>query len=215
MEFTNPVKESNGISKINIQTLNPLKIQYSSTEINSHTTPPYDSPDFKRYLGEIAILYEPFSIKWFTRQISPIIFLSKLMHKWNTDSHEPYTGTLKGVHDSIIVCQEWYPEQLLVNTQSFTIVWKLQNVLYKSPRRTSVSGPIEITAEDIPNESTDTTFSLNTTLRSRALQKVRHARLVYAVSKQRADVLTVRYYEKYGELENLDSNSVLSSDGSE
>jgi hypothetical protein len=215
MEFTNPVKELNGVSKINIQTLMPLKIQYNSTEINRHTTPPYDSPDFKKYLGEIAILYEPYSIKWFTRQISPIIFLSKLMHKWNTESHQPYTGTLKGLHDSIIVYQEWYPEQLLVTTQNFTIVWKLQNVLYKSPRRTSVSGPIEITAEDIPNESTDTTFSLNTTLRSRALQKVRRARLVYAISKERADALTVRYYEKYGGLEEDDSNSVLSSDGSE
>jgi hypothetical protein len=215
MEFANPVKESNGTSKINIQTLTPLKIQYSSTEINNHTTPPYDSPDFRTYLGEIAMLYEPYSIKWFTRQISPIIFLSKVMHKWNTNSHEPYTGTLKSIHDSIIVYQEWYPEQLLVNTQTFTILWKLHDVLYKSPRRTSVSGPIEITTEDIPNHSTDNTFSLDTTLRSRALQKVRRARLVYAVSKQRADALTVRYYERYGELEDLDSNSVLSSDGSE
>jgi hypothetical protein len=215
MEFANPVKESNGISKINIQTLTPLKIQYSSSEINNHTTPPYDSPDFKKYLGEIAIFYEPYSIKWFTRQIPPIVFLSKLMHKWNTEPHEPYTGTLRGIHDSIIVYQEWYPEQLLVNTQTFTIVWKLHNVLYKSPRRSSFSGPVEITTEDIPNDSTDKTFSLDTTLRSRALRKVRNARLIYAISKQRADALTVKYYERYGELENLDSNSVLSSDGSE
>uniref|UniRef100_A0A6C0JWB9 Uncharacterized protein n=1 Tax=viral metagenome TaxID=1070528 RepID=A0A6C0JWB9_9ZZZZ len=215
MDFSSPVKEPNGTVKITIQTQTPLKIEYVSTESNRHTTPSYDSPDFKKYLGEIAMMYESYSKKWFTRSIVPTIFLSKLMHKWDNGAHEPYRGNFKTINDSINVYQVWYPEQLLVSIQSFTIHWKLIEVLYKTPQRNSSSGPIEFASEEIPLDSTDNTILLQTTLRSRALHKVRQARLVSAVSKARADALTVRYYEKYGNLEELDSNSVLSSDGSE
>jgi hypothetical protein len=215
MDFTSPIKEPNGTNKIIIQTINPLKIEYTSTESEKHTTPPYDSPDFKKYIGEIAMLYEPYSKKWFTRPVMATIFLSRLTHSWNTGTHQPYRGTFKTANDSINVYQEWCPEQLLVSAQSFTIVWKLLAVDYNIQSRNSISGPTEVQSDLIPLDSTDATLSLETTLRSKALRKVRQARLIYAVSKARADALTIRYYEKYGNLEELDSNSVLSSDGSE
>jgi hypothetical protein len=212
MDFSSPTKELNGSSKINIETMNFLKIEYQSTESEKHTTPPYDSPDFKKYLGEIAILYELYSAKWFTRPVMPTFFLSRLMHTWNTDSHLPYRGNFKSINDSVTVYQEWCPEQLIVQLQNFTIVWKLQKVMYNTPKNT-ISGPIEIQSDQIPlTDSNDTALSLETTLRSRALQKVRYARLVASLSKSRADALTLRYYEKYGKFENTDSNSVLSSD---
>ena len=134
-------------------------------------------------------------------------FLSYLIHNWDTGNHAPYMGSTP-----TLVYQEWYPEQIIVGFQTFTINWKLAKVLYKNPILTSISGPVEIASDEIPHDSTDGTLSLETTLRSRALRKVRQARLVHAVSKARADALIVRYYEKYGNLEELDSNSVLSSD---
>jgi hypothetical protein len=207
MEFTSPNKNSNGSTTVSINTDVPLTIEYEITEYGNHTTPPLDSLTFKKYLGEIAILYESYSKKWFTRPIMPTLFLSRLIHNWDTGTHQPYTG-----RTTTIVSQEWCPEQIIVNFQNFTINWKLQSVEYKNPRFASISGPVEITSEDIPHDSVVDTLSLETTLRSRALRKVRQARVVYAVSKARADALTVRYYEKYGNLEELDSNSVLSSD---
>jgi hypothetical protein len=207
MEFTSPTKNSTGATTISIQTIAPLTIEYHSTDYEKHTTPPPDSPVFKKYIGEIALIYEEYSKKWFTRQILATLFLSRLMHTWNTEEHLPYMGT-----GETIVYQEWYPEQIVVGFQNFTINWKLCKVVYKNPRLTSISGPVEITSDEIPHDSMVNTLSLETTLRSRALRKVRQARLVAAVSKTRADRLTVRYYEKYGNLEELDSNSVLSSD---
>jgi hypothetical protein len=207
MEFTSPTKNSNGTTTISIETIEPLKIEYGSTDYDKHTTPPPDSPGLKKYIGEIAVLYEDYSKKWFTRPILATLFLSRLMHTWNTEGHSPYMGT-----GETIVYQEWYPEQILVGFQNFTINWKLSKVIYKNPRLAPTSGPVEVTSDEIPHDSMVNTLSLETTLRSRALRKVRQARLIAAVSKARADGLTVRYYEKYGNLEELDSNSVLSSD---
>lgn len=207
MELTSPTKSSNGTTTISIQTIIPLKIEYGSTDYGKHTTPPPDSQTFKKYIGEIAVLYEDYSKKWFTRAILATLFLSRLMHNWNTEGQAPYMGT-----GQTLVYQEWYPEQITVGFQNFTVNWKLGKVIYKNPALVLISGPVEVPSDEIPHDSTDGTLSLETTLRSRALRKVRQARLVAAVSKARAHGLTVRYYEKYGNLEELDSNSVLSSD---
>ena len=207
MEFTTPTKNSNGTTTLSIQTMVPLTVEYVSSDYEKHTTPPPDSPGFKKYIGEIAVLYEDYSKKWFTRPILATLFLSRLVHIWNTEGNSPYKGT-----GQTLVYQEWYPEQIVISFQNFTIHWKLRKVVYKNPRLAPTSGPVEVTPDEIPHNSTDGTLSLETTLRSRALRKVRQARLIAIVSKARADALTVRYYEKYGNLEELDSNSVLSSD---
>jgi hypothetical protein len=210
MNFSSPIKNTNGTSTINIETLIPLKIKYTSSESGKHTTPSYDSIDFKKYIGTIASMYETYSKKWSTRAIMSTIFLSKLAHVWNTGEHVPYDGI-----NEILVYQEWNPEKIIIDVQHFTIYWKLAVVSFNNPRRNSFSGPFEITSDEILCDSIETSLQLQTTLRSRALHKVRRARLVSAVSKARADALTLRYYEKYGDLEDLDSNSVLSSDSEE
>jgi len=207
MDLASPNKNQNGTTTVNIQTMTPLIVEYPSTDYQNHTTPPLDSIIFKKYIGEIAVLYEAYSKKWFSRPLMATQFLSHLIHNWNTEKHAPYMGSTP-----TLVYQEWYPEQIIVAFQTFTINWKLETVVYKNPIFTPISGPLEVTSDEIPHHSTDGTLSLETTLRSRALRKVRQARVVYAVSKARADALTVRYYEKYGNLEELDSNSVLSSD---
>jgi len=210
MEFSSPIKNTNGTSTINIETLTPLKITYTSSESGKHTTPPYESIDFKKYIGEIASVYESYSKKWSTRPVMSTIFLSKLAHIWNTGTHTPYEGI-----NEILVYQEWSPEKIIIDVQHFTIYWNLEVVSFNNPRRNSFSGPFEITSDEILCDSTETSLQLRTTLRSRALHKVRQARLISAVSRARADALTLRYYEKYGDLEDLDSNSILSSDSEE
>ena len=210
MEFSSPIKNTNGTSTINIETLTPLKIKYTSSESGKHTMPSYDSIDFKKYIGEIASLYESYSKKWSTRAVMSTIFLSKLAHVWNTGEHEPYDGI-----NETLVYQEWSPKKIIIDVQHFTIHCNLEVVSFNNPRRNSFSGPFEITSDEILCDSTETSLQLRTTLRSRALRKVREARLISAVSKARADALTLQYYEKYGDLEYLDSNSVLSSDSEE
>lgn len=207
MDLASPNKNQNGTTTVNIQTMTPLIIEYPSTDYQNHTTPPPDSIVFKKYIGEMAVLYETYSKKWFSRPLMATQFLSHLINNWDTVNHAPYMGSTP-----TLVYQEWYPEQIIVGFQNFTINWKLVKVVYKNPILAPISGPVEVASDEIPHDSTDDALSLETTLRSRALRKVRQARVVYAVSKARADALTIRYYEKYGNLEELDSNSILSSD---
>ena len=213
MDFAGPEKKSDGSYTIHISASNNLQLEYNSSESGQHTTPPYDSRDLKIYIGQISELYESYSTRWFSKQVFPTVFLSRVNHTWNTEGHSPYTGVFKDFK-SITVFQEWSPEQILVTPRTFTIQWKLVNVFYKIPesRTNPSSGPLEVSYEQIPLNSNNPTVILKTTLRTRALKKVREARLLAAISKARSDNLVKRYYEKYGNLEGTDSGSVLSSD---
>lgn len=213
MDFASPEKNSDGSYTIHISVVNNLQLEYNSSESGHHTTPPYDSRDLKIYIGQISEFYESYSTKWFSKQVFPTIFLSRVNHIWDTEDHDPYTGGFRDFK-SIIVFQEWSPEQIHVTARAFTIHWKLVNVFYKIPesRTNSSSGPLEVSYEQIPLDSNNPTIILKTTLRTRAIKKVREARLLAAISRARSDILVKRYYEKYGTLEVTDSGSVLSSD---
>lgn len=213
MELGSPEKQEDGSHTISIEVMNNFQIEYLSRESGFHTTPPHDSTDLKIYVGQLAQLYEIYSKKWFSKIVFPSLFLSRLQHIWNTNDKPPYTGLVNEM-SPIRVCQEWCPEKLIVMAREFKIIWKLDNVLYKPVKTKTVSGTgaLEVASEQIPLHSDESTLSLKTTLRSRALRKVREARLLTSISKARSDQLTLRYYEKYGELENHDSGSVLSSD---
>jgi hypothetical protein len=213
MELGSPERQTDDSYSINIEVMNNLQIEYISRESGFHTTPSHDSSDLKIYVGQIAQLYEEYSKKWFSKAVFPTLFLSNLHHTWNTNNKEPYTGIINDL-SPIRVYQDWCPEKLIVVGKIFKIVWRLDNVLYKQRKINSASGtvPVEITSEQIPFDNDEDTLALRTTLRSRAIRKVREARLMAAISKATADRLTLRYYQKYGELENRDSESVLSSD---
>jgi hypothetical protein len=215
MELGSPEKLYDGSTSIIVNVVDNLKIEYLSRESGSHTTPPLESMDLKLYVGELAQLYEEYSRKWFAKAIFTTMFISKIQHVWDMDDKEPYRGIANEVYP-IQVCQEWCPEKLIVLAREFKLQWRLVNVSYKQPKTkiksASGSGPVEVSSEQIPLNTIESSISLKTTLRSRALRKVREARLMAAMSKCTADELTLRYYEKYGELENRDSGSVLSSD---
>lgn len=213
MELGSPEKQPDGSHSIHIEVMNNLQYEYLLKESGHHVTPSPDSTSLKLYVGQLAQLYEEYSKKWFSKVIFPSIFLSKLQHNWNLNNKPEYTGEVNET-SPIRVYQDWCPEKLIVNGREFKIFWKLNNIVYKQPKIKSVSGtkPVEVTFEEIPLNTIERTFSLKTTLRSRALRKVREARLIAAISKSTADHLAMRYYEKYGELENRDSESVLSSD---
>jgi hypothetical protein len=212
MELGSPEKQEDGSDIIAIEVMNNFQIEYLSKESGFHTTPPYDSTDLKIYIGQLAQLYEIYSKKWFSKVVFPSLFLSRLQHVWNTNDKQPYSGVVNEM-SPIRVCQEWCPEKLIVMAREFKIIWRLDNVLYKPVKTKIVSGTgaLEVTSEQIPLHNDESRLSLKTTLRSRALRKVRQARLLASISKAISDKLTLRYYEKYGELENRDSGSVLSS----
>jgi hypothetical protein len=210
MEFGSPEKNRDGITRISIQTEAFLKLEYISSESTEYPAPPIHFIEIQQYLKIIANNYEQYSKKWFGIPVDSVLFLQRLTHTWDTTNYKSaWIGR---------VYQEWCPEQLLITGRGFTIIWKLVKNIYKDTwSNNSVSGTSirEIDSEQMPLDSTNAIVSLNTTLRSRALRKVREARLIAAVSKARADALTKRYYEKYGNMENNDSNSVLSSESDE
>lgn len=219
MEFGSPEKQD-GTTRVSIQIETPLQVQYESNELENHTTPPPNLISFKNYLGQIAQYFEIYSKKWFSNPVFPTIFLDRLTHTWDTGTFSPYRGKFKNSSDTIQLYQEWCPEQLSITLRGYTISWKLVHVQYDVSRtnNNSTSGTntiLEMSTDYIPVNSTNAPLALQTTLRSKALRKVRQARLLAAVSKARADRLVQNYYEKYGNLEDLDSNSVLSSDSDE
>lgn len=213
MEFGSPEKQPDGFYSIHIEVMNTLHIEYISKESGQHTTPSHDLNDLKVYLIPIAQLYEQYSKRWFSKAVFPSLFLSRVQHIWNVNNKPEYTNVVNE-KSPIRVCQDWCPEKLVTNSKEYKLHWKLVSVEYKEGKFKPVSGtgPIEVGSEQFPLNTVESVFSLTTTLRSRAVRKVREARLMAAISKSQADRLTLRYYEKYGEFENRDSESVLSSD---
>ena len=74
------------------------------------------------------------------------------------------------------------------------------------------SGPQELDTNDIPLLEAKEPVAIDSSPRSRAIRKVRMARLLAAVSKARVARLTKRFYERYGSLQVSADDPILSSE---
>ncbi len=219
MELDAPNKISDQSYTVQIHIENPIEVSYPSRESGAHTTPVDTMDVFQPFLQELAIRYEVYSKRYFHVAMPVMGFMRRLSHIWKFDSHQPYTGPVPSPSQpAILVRQVWMPEQLHVLPRVLQLHWRLVHASYgiEQPSGFTQDGRLSdpISADVIPLntiEGPPVNLALATT-RARALRKVREARMRAAAAKWRADTLVARYYERYGTIELVDDDSILSSD---
>ena len=201
MEFDSPIND-NGSTHINIHVATNFTCKYTITESKSHTSPPDDNPDLKAYVAGLASHFEEYSAKWLSRPVNAILFIKRISNNWNFGTNEPYMGSLK----SLLTEQTWCPEQIQILPHNYQIVWRLVSAEYMPH---PISGQDDYT---IPFIQTDEPLQIDPSLRSRSKKMLRKLRVQLAIAKWKMAELTKAYYEKYGEAEDEDSGSALSSE---
>jgi hypothetical protein len=204
MEFEPPNQISNMAHSVKITTEETMTTIYLSSELESHTAPPEDSIELRMFIAKIANMYEIYSSRWFPRTVISVNFIEKATNNWDFGKFPSYTGNAP----SVTVRQTWCPEQLLILPTTFQIQWKMVNVNYIEPKISGQHPP----EDDIPYLMEVPPLQIQHTLRTRARNKLRKARLQAAIYRWKMNELQRKYYEKYGNLEGVDGESILSSD---
>jgi len=212
MEFGSPIKQNTITYTVPIQTTRYLTIQYPSTISGSNTTPPLDRVEVKQYISAMAALYEPYSLKWFNKQIPPFFFLQNISHTWDHSNKAPYTSAPKFVGATITVNQTWRPEVIQVQPKLFQIKWILENSEYNSYSVANQSPGPKMESEEIPYGENQIQIVLNETPRSVFHAKIRRAKLIASIANLRVKKLYLKYYKRYGEFTINKKDSPLSSD---
>lgn len=216
MELDAPVRISDQSYIVDIHVEGNIVVEYPSRETGTHTTPESTEP-LQEFMQRLAATYEEYSRRWFHNQVTTIAFMKRLSHLWQFDSHQPYAGALPEGGQSILVRQTWCPEKLHILPRAIQLQWKLLSASYEVEKPSGFFQPApleEFSVENFPEEgAVNTGMDLHlSSVREKAIRKVREARLRAAAARWHANELVARYYERYGTTELLDGDSVLSSE---
>ena len=206
MEFEAPVKLPNNAYKVQINTAQPFIMEYLLEETGTHSFPTDTCDEYRQVCAAIAREYEDYSAKWFGSRVLPVTFLQRLSHSWNFGKHPLSPATSSAVR------QGWCPDHIQLLPTTNKIHWRLESVKYLGSEVHQPSGPQELDTNDIPLQEAREPVAIDSSPRSRAIRKVRMARLLAAVSKARVARLTKRFYERYGSLEVSVDDPILSSE---
>ena len=181
-------------------------MEYLLEEPGTHSFPTDTCNDFRQVCATIANEYELYSAKWFGSKVLPVTFLQRVSHSWNFGKHPPSPASSSSVR------QAWCPDHIQLLPTTNKIHWKLDSVKYLTSDMQQPSGPQEMDTNDIPLLEVKEPVAIDSSPRSRAIRKVRMARLLAAVSKARVARLTKRFYERYGSLQVSADDPILSSE---
>jgi|UniRef100_A0A6C0K6R3 hypothetical protein len=220
MEFESPIKEGPTTFIIPINTTKQLDLRYPSKLSKSISLPSCELIDFKKYIADIAIIFEEYSLKWFNKTVFPLTFINEVLHKWNTNNYiAPPELPPEYIDYIFYIYQIWCPVKIIVNLNKITIEWDL---IKSSHGELDISGNIAAghskdetikKSEEVPYSKNQILMVLKRTPRSEYHRKIRKARIILAATKLRLDTLMIEYIEKYGNLDNTsDSDSILSFD---
>lgn len=209
MEFEIIQKHSDIQYTVGISVADNLNLTYNIVNAKSHTTPPTDNVNLNLYISEIAKQFEIYSARWSSAPVYSMHFMKRVQNVWNTASHLPYSGEV----ETLSVQQIWRPEQIKVSPGLYQIVWELDLVQYIVPNDNGVSGQDAI--DEILFSNSDDTIVIEQSLRARARRLIRKFRIMIAHKKLKLSELTLEYYNKYGNDEGNDNESILSSDTEE
>jgi len=157
----------------------------------------------KRYVIDLGTSVNEHMKKWLSREINVASFLKFVSNIWDFGNKPLYTGRTDG---TIYVKQIWCPEKINIQTSLYSIYWKLTEVVYYSEEATLISGE-EI---DIPFVPEENVLQIQTSLREILKERIRRYRLRAAFYQEKVNMLSARYYERYGITELSDNASVLS-----
>ena len=212
MEFGSPIRQNSTTFIASIQTTRFLDIKYPSNVSGSNTSPPTEQIEMKQYLSAMALLYEPYSLKWFNKKVPAFYFIQNVTHRWDHSSIAPYTSPPNFVGSMILVNQVWRPETILIQPALFQINWVLQQSDYGSYSVANRSPGTTQESEEIPYGDNQLQFVLSETPRSIFHRKIRRAKLVATIANLRVKKLYLKYYKRYGEFTADEADSPLSSD---
>jgi len=212
MEFGSPIRQNSTTFVASVQTTGFLDIKYPSNVSGSNTNPPTDQIEMKQYLSGMAILYEPYSLKWFNKKIPAFYFIQNVTHRWDHSSVPPYTSPPNFVGSTILVHQVWRPETIVIQPTLFQINWVLQRSDYGSYSVANRSPGTAVESEEIPYGDNQAQFILEETPRSIFHHKIRRAKLIASIANLRVKKLYYKYYGRYGEFKPGGADSPLSSD---
>ncbi len=214
MELQGPIRLENNTYKIPISVEEPYVAIYTSREMDGQVTPPDTDEVFRDFCTNMANSYDTYSQRWFHKSVPIFVFTRNLTHNWDFGTH-PSNPTANG--QEYRIRQVWRPTHLLVETRSIQLQWSLEEVSYHAVETSGQTLPNGIVNVPLRGEtdllplSQEAPFQIRTSLRERALRKVREARLQAAAAEARAKRLASRYYKRYG-LSEFAEDSILSSD---
>jgi len=208
MEFDNPVRRSNGIIHIKIESNNILLLDYTTSETKPE---PKDTYELISYIKEISSTFQDYSKRWFNTDIKHITFMESVVNVWKYESDQlpAYTDVIKKVKAR----QEWTVNSMDLDGDIYKINWNIHSCEYTpiiNIEKNSVSGCDEYV--DIPYAEDSDVPTIIKSPRATIKERIRRARIKATAAKLKLEMLTESYYIRYGSLEHIDRDSELSSE---
>ena len=198
MDLAPPVKCMNGSYNVVIHSAEHLHIQYPIHAFDSHTSPDNDMDTLKRYLIDLGTNVNVHMNKWLSQQINVTSFLKFVSNIWDFGNKPLYNGNTNG---TIYVKQIWCPDKISIQTNLYSVYWKLLEVVYFSEEATLISGE----ESEIPFAPEDNVLKIKTSLREILKERIRRYRLLATMYETKVNRLKARYYERYGITEISDN----------
>jgi hypothetical protein len=166
-------------------------------------TPDTSMPEVKAIVGDFLTA----ATRYFSKGLPLDNFLSKAQFVWNYDR---FKEEINSAPADAVVRMKWSPEAVIFHQNAqYESVWQATHLVIEvqTPAKTPAPAVIE-ESDAIPFDSSNTIVQPSP--RRGEKQKVREARLRAALAHLRAERLALKYYEKYGKMEEDDKDSTLS-----
>ena len=166
------------------------------------STPDTSSPEVHAILTEFLTN----AAQYFSKGLSLANFLSKATFMWNYDR---FRNEINSAPANAVVRMIWVPEAVIFHQNAqYESIWQATSLVVEAPA-VAEAVPVLVEGLDaIPFDSSNTIVQPSP--RRGEKQKVREARLRAALAHLRAERLALKYYEKYGKIEDSDKDSTLS-----
>jgi len=167
------------------------------------STPDTSMPEVQALLTEFLTN----AARYFSKGLSIANFMSKATFIWNYDR---FINEINSAPANAVVRMTWVPEAVIFHQNAqYESIWQAASLVVEAPAAAAVETPALIEAPDaIPFDESNAIVQPSP--RRGEKQKVREARLRAALAHLRAERLALKYYEKYGKIEDSDKDSTLS-----
>ena len=166
-------------------------------------TPDTSMPEVKDIISDFLTA----ATRYFSKGLPLDNFLSKAQFVWNYDR---FKEEINSAPADAVVRMKWSPEAVIFHQNAqYESIWQATHLIIEvqAPAKTPAASVIE-ESDTIPFDSSNTIVQPSP--RRGEKQKVREARLRAALAHLRAERLALKYYEKYGKIEEDDKDSTLS-----
>jgi hypothetical protein len=203
MEISTPSFQK-GTKSQRIQIISTTATVTTTTKVpGAVSTPDTSMPEVQALLTEFLTN----AARYFSKGLSLANFMSKATFIWNYDR---FINEINSAPANAVVRMTWVPEAVIFHQNAqYESIWQATHLVVEAPAAAPAAETALIEAPDaIPFDETNAIVQPSP--RRGEKQKVREARLRAALAHLRAERLALKYYEKYGKIEDSDKDSTLS-----